>query len=270
MAVAPPRGLPPRPRRVRCATPEGTGAGGPSPGRRACGLARRRRRGRSATSSRPAELGGEPAAQAGAFTRAGEMAGAAGAHRARRRPVRVRRSLSTNRSGDTHAAARAASWLGFSEHTGGTNREGDRADGARLCRDRQETSPTPKSVCCSRGSAGALLCGRPGHAAEWIELALDSRPRRCNCRSVSSAAGRPRRASSRRVVPRRLAVSSSSRSRRRSCTTISRRGEHLYGNLSDLALQRDRYAELLALLEAMLLPRDGSATGVSSGSRSAR
>ena len=188
--------------------------------------------------------------QAGAFARAGEMAVAAGAHE--RGGALFGEAIALyESSGDTHAAARAASWLGFSELLGGRIENAiERMERAYATVEGDEPDAEVGLLLARLGQAH-YFAGDREHAAEWVELALDIGEalqltdvliRGWTTKSGIIAPSRPEEARSLLQVALDTALLHNDLALANTC----------FGNLSDLSLQRDRYADSLALLEESL------------------
>ncbi len=117
-------------------------------------------------------LGGEPAVQAGAFARAGEMAVAAGAVE-RGGALFAEASALYESSGDTHAAARVASWLGFTELLGGRIENAIEWMERAYATVEGDEPDAEVGLLVSRLGQSHYFAGQMEQAAEWAELALD-------------------------------------------------------------------------------------------------
>jgi len=195
------------------------------------------------------ELAGDPGAQAATLTRAGEMAMRAGENESAEslfeRAVALYESV-----GDTHAAARASSWLAFAEQVEGRVAEAiERLERAyEVVAD--DAPDADLAMLLNRLGQAHWFAGHAEEAARWTEQALDIaeslRLPEMLVRGWVTKGGiiAPRRPEEARGLYR-LA-------RDTALEHMPILASSTYANLSDLELQRDRYADSLAQLEQLL------------------
>ena len=196
------------------------------------------------------ELAADPQVQAATLARAGEMAMRAGENESAEslfeRAVALYESV-----GDTHAAARASSWLAFAEQVDGRIAEAI----VRMERAYEvvagDAPDADLAMLLNRLGQAHWFAGHPDEAAKWTEQALDIAEslllpemlvRGWGVKGQLIAARRPEEA--RGLY--RLAVDMALEHELPMPVSAT------YANLSDLDLQRDRYADSLAQLEQLL------------------
>ena len=198
-----------------------------------------------------AELSQEPHEQADALMRAGEMAATAGETDDSCKLFEQAIGL-YQASGDTHGAARASSWLGLSEQRlGRIDSAIERMEQAYAvishdepdARPRIPTQPPRRRAFLRRQSrACSRIHGRALDLAEALQLARSARPRLDHEVILSLSLAHPEEARGLLQLALETALQHE----------LYPNAASAYGNLSDLALQRDRYPESLSHLEQAL------------------
>jgi predicted ATPase/class 3 adenylate cyclase len=197
-----------------------------------------------------ADLGAEPHDRAAALSRAGEMALAAadtdGASRLFEQAIDLYES-----SGDTHAAARASSWLGIVQNRLGRHEQAiERLEQAYAVIGEDEPD-ADLAFLLTRLGGTHFFVGNLERASELIERALDVAEelqlpehlaRAWNVKAILVAQRRPQEA--RALL--QLALDTNLEHELFQNATV------VYNNLSDTAFRRDRYAESLTHLEPAL------------------
>ena len=195
------------------------------------------------------ELAGDPREQASAVARAGEMAMIAGA--ADRAKELFQEAIGLYESGgDTHAAARVTSWLGFAEQTRGRLEQAIELMESAAAAVAGDEPDSDLALLLIRSGQAHWFAGNIELAAERTEQALDIAEalqlpemlaRGWTAKGMLLASRRPEEA---RIFAQHA------------IDTALAHGFPLvasgYSNLSDLGFQRDRYAESLAQLEEVL------------------
>ena len=196
------------------------------------------------------ELAGDPRAQAAALARAGEMAMRAGeaasAESLFERAVALYESV-----GDTHAAARASSWLAFAEQVDGRIAQAiERMERAYevVAGDAPDAD---LAMLLNRLAQAHWFAGHSDEAIKWTEEALDIAEslrlpemlvRGWVTKGGVIAPRRPAEARGLYELARDMALENE----------LPMLVGSTYANLSDLDLQRDRYADSLLALEQLL------------------
>ncbi|MGZ4340369.1 MAG: AAA family ATPase [Gaiellaceae bacterium] len=197
-----------------------------------------------------AELGAEPRDRAAALTRAGEMALAAGDHDGAYRLFEQTISLYES-VGDSHAAARASSWLGHVENRLGRLEQSIERQEQAYAVIADDDPDEDYLILVTRLGSTHFFAGNLERAAELIERGLDAAEalqladplaRAWNAKAILVAQRRPQEA--RGIL--QLALDLDLENELYGNATV------VYNNLSDLGLQRDRYAESLTHLEQAL------------------
>jgi tetratricopeptide (TPR) repeat protein len=197
-----------------------------------------------------AELGTEPRDRAAALTRAGQMALAAGDHDAGyaffEQTVGLYESV-----GDTHAAARASSWLGTVENRLGHHEQAiERLEQAYAVI--ADDEPDEDLVfLVTRLGATHFFVGNLERAAELVDRGCDvaealqlpeQLARAWNAKAMLVSLRRPQEARGLFQLALDLNLANE----------LYLNASIVYNNLSDLGFRRDRYAESLTLLEQSL------------------
>jgi predicted ATPase/class 3 adenylate cyclase len=197
-----------------------------------------------------AALAPEPHEQAGAWSRAGEMATAAG--EVDRAAALFEQAIALYESeGDTHAAARASTWLALAEQQlGQIERAIERMEHAYAMIGEDEPDSDLALLILRLGNAH-FFAGNRERASELTERGLDLAEalqlpdqliRGWTVKAMLTAGRRPEEARAfHQLALDRALASELYRAAAVSCS-----------NLSDLAFQRDRYADALAHLEQAL------------------
>ena len=197
-----------------------------------------------------AELAPEPQGQATALSRAGEMALAAGENESAGRVFQQAAQL-YEAAGDTHAAARASSWLAFSEQLSGRIEQAIERMEAAYELVGEDEPDADLAFLILRLAQALFFVGEPMRATELNERGLDLAEalqlpellaRGWITRAVLLSRRRPEEA--RGLF--QLALDTSL------ANELYQRASVAYASLSDLDLQYDRYSESLAHLERTL------------------
>jgi class 3 adenylate cyclase/predicted ATPase len=194
-----------------------------------------------------AELVSDPRQQAEALTRAGEMASRAGEND-RAIPLFDRALGLYESAGDTRGAARASAWLGFAEHSlGRVEAAIDRLERVYAALSNDASDPDLAMVAFRLASAH-FFAGHVERAAEINERGLDvgealripdQLVRGWTTKAWIASLRHPEEARGLFQLAREVALAHENHSS----------AGNACSNLSDLALQRDRYSESLAYLE---------------------
>jgi predicted ATPase len=197
-----------------------------------------------------AELAALPAEQAAALGRAGEMAFRGGA--TEQAGALFEQAITLHEAaGDTHAAARASSWLALVEAIGGRSEQAlERLETAYAAIAGDEPDADLALLLARLGQLH-FSCGNSEQAAERTERALD----------IAEALQLPELlvrgwATKARIVSARRPEEARSMFQLALDTALSHdlhtQAGTGYGNLSDFGFRRDRYADALAYLEQAL------------------
>ena len=199
---------------------------------------------------RAGELAAEPPDQAAALSRAGEMALAAG-ETEHARPLFEQAIGLYEAGGDTHAAARVSSWLALADQRLGQIEPAiERMEQAYAVIGDDEPDEDLAFLLVRLGSAH-FFAGNPERAAEWIERGLDLAEalqlpeqlvRGWNTKALVVSLRHPEEARGLLQLARDTAIANE----------LYTSASVMCANLSDFALQRDRYADSLGQLEQAL------------------
>ena len=197
------------------------------------------------------ELSGAPTEQAAALSRAGEMALNAGAAE-RAAPLFGAGVALFEAAGETHAAPHArVSWLALIDQATGRQEEAIERMERAYAVIADDEPDADMALLLVRLGAAHFFSGNTERAIERTELGLDI----AESLQLAEALSRGLNSKAMIISPRRPeegAASFPARSRGRARARAALAASVIYGNLSDVSFQRDRYGESLGYLEQSL------------------